>query len=80
MSDTMHPCPKCGQPTPDERYQIVGTLLCTTCTPQAPRLFGAMIYDHKTGGVLEVCNEEQFKAIKAHNDPSKDMDLEAFTP
>jgi hypothetical protein len=23
-----------------------------------------MIYDHKTGGVLEVCNEDQFKAIR----------------
>jgi len=80
MTDTMHPCPKCGKPTPDERYQIVGVLTCCECTPQKSRPLGAMIYSHKTGGVLELCNEEQLKAIKAHNDPSKDQDLVDFAP
>ena len=81
MSDeTFHPCPKCGKPTPDERYQAIGVLTCCDCTPQKPRLLGVVVYDHKTGGVLELCNEDQFKAIKSHNDPSKDQDLVDFAP
>lgn len=79
-TETFHVCPKCGVLVPDERYELVGTLLCVKCTPEKPRPLGVPIYSHKTGAVLEICNEEQFKAIKSHNDPSKDKDLEDFTP
>jgi hypothetical protein len=77
--EEMIPCPKCGKPFPEERRDL-GFGACIACTPQGERPLGVVVYDHKTGGVLEVCNRDQFEAIKSHNDPSKDKDLEDFTP
>jgi len=75
-----HACPTCGKQVPDERFEVVGDLRCIECTPQRPRAKGVMVYDHKTAGVLEICNDEQFQAIKSHNDPSKDEGMEDFKP
>ena len=74
-----HPCPKCGNETPSERYELLGVLTCINCTPQSPKAKGVVVYDHKTGGVLEVCNDDQFEKLKSHNDPSKDEDVD-FRP
>jgi len=80
MSGT-HPCPSCGKPVPDEREELLGVRTCIACTRQPPKPRGVMIYDHKTAGALHVCrSEEEFRKIKGHNDPSKDGDLEDFTP
>jgi len=75
-----HPCPGCGKDVPDERRDLLGVETCVDCTPQKPRPKGYMVYDHKTGGVMETCSDEQHAKMSAHNDPSKDDDLEDFTP
>ena len=64
-TDGTHECPKCGAQVANERFLLIGTLLCPACTPQRPRLKGVMEYEGKTAGVLIVTeNEELFKALK----------------
>ena len=56
-------CAKCGKPMPAERAEL-GLMACKECTPQGkPK--GIMVYSHKTGGMLEVTNDEEvFQRIK----------------
>lgn len=69
VEDETIACAKCGKPMPAERL-VLGLSGCKACTPQRKPL-GAMIYSHKTGGVLEVTdNEEAFKKIKGSADDS----------
>lgn len=79
VPDEMIPCPKCGKPFPKERKDL-GFGACIACTPQGERPLGVVVYDGKTAGSLCICDREQFERIKAQNDPSKDKDLEDFTP
>jgi len=59
-------CSKCGKPMPAERLEF-GLHKCSACTPQSkPK--GVMIYDHKTGGVLETTSDEVFEEMKKSND------------
>jgi ribosomal protein L37AE/L43A len=62
--DGDHDCPKCGKKTPNERYILVGTMLCTTCTVDKP-IYGVVEYGHKTGGVLIITeSKEEFDQLR----------------
>jgi hypothetical protein len=62
-------CSECDNEFPDERHDLLGVATCISCTPQAPKPLGVMIYDHKSGGVMETIDDpELFKQFKTSND------------
>ncbi len=62
-------CAKCHQPIPPERLAAVpDATLCVSCLRaggDVPQKRGRMVFDHKTGGQLEVLSPEQFETMKA---------------
>ena len=63
--DGLHECPICKEQVPNERFHLLGTLLCPGCTAQKPKLLGVMEYESKNAGVLIVTdNEDLFRALK----------------
>lgn len=68
-----HKCPVCGIDVPDERRELLGVETCVKCTKQKPKPKGAMVYPHKTGGVLAICDtDEDYEAISKSANPRKE--------
>jgi hypothetical protein len=59
-------CKRCGLPIPPERLEAVpDAVMCVKCLTAAgdvPQKKGRLVFDHKTGGQLEVLTPRQFEA------------------
>ena len=58
-------CRGCGQPIPDRRLQAVPTTVwCVTCAEtRVERVGGNMLWEHKTGAVIEIKPESEAQAF-----------------
>ena len=60
----VHPCPSCGRQVSNQR-RVIGTELCTMCSPQTKFPLGVMDYSSKTGGVLMIVTDPHlFRILK----------------
>lgn len=60
-------CEKCKKAMPAERLEL-GLKTCMECSPKG-RPKGVMVYSHKTGGVLDITdNEEVFRQLRGSAD------------
>jgi RNA polymerase-binding transcription factor DksA len=61
-------CASCHQPIPQERLEALpGTTRCVKCS-DTRKVKGALIFEHKTGGSLQVVSEEQQQRMRAAED------------
>ena len=51
----------CGNPMPQERLEL-GFKYCVSCAEKInkPKTRGRMVYEHKTGGFIEIMSNESF--------------------
>jgi len=61
-------CSRCKNPIPQERLDVVpDATMCVSCLKKAgdvPTKKGRLVFDHKTGGQLEVLSPKQFEAMQ----------------
>ena len=57
----------CGNPMPRERYEL-GFKYCVQCAERInkPKKKGRMVYEHKTGGYIELMSAESYKDNKKY--------------
>ena len=57
----------CGSPMPYERFEL-GFKYCVKCAEQInrPKKRGRMVYEHKTGGYIEVLSDDSYKSNKKY--------------
>ena len=65
-------CINCTLPIEQERLEAIPTTkVCVCCAKrgagQAAKVRGVMVFDHKTGGSIQVINEETFKDWRKYN-------------
>jgi hypothetical protein len=53
-----HKCPGCGSDTPNERYTVLGTVMCIPCSKQPKKIYGVMIYTEKAVATLVATEDE----------------------
>lgn len=64
MTDVPKVYCKCGNAIPQERLDALpGTTSCVKCST-VPRKVGRLVYEHKTGGSLQVLEPEQAAAMR----------------
>lgn len=63
-------CTKCRNPVEEERVKILDSTICSSCAKKNPtkKVKGILIYPHKTGGYIQVVNEETFDQFKSDTD------------
>lgn len=65
-------CNRCKQPIPSERLSAVpDAVMCVPCLRASGDVKlkkGRLVFDHKTGGALEVVSEEQLNRMKETQD------------
>jgi hypothetical protein len=67
-------CRTCENKIESERLEVLpNTLFCSSCAHKhnivKPRL-GRMVFDHKTGGTLQIMSPQSFKETKAYYEPN----------
>jgi hypothetical protein len=63
--DGIHRCPSCNKEVPNERYFLVGNIMCCGCSAQPKKLYGVMEYSEKAVGILVMTEDENvFKELK----------------
>jgi Prokaryotic dksA/traR C4-type zinc finger len=61
-------CVHCNKPIPQERLDAIpDATTCVSClkaTGDVPRKKGRLVFDHKTGGQIEVLSPNQFETMR----------------
>jgi len=65
-------CYACGNPIPKERLEAIPDAThcidCLKAKGDVTRKVGRLVFDHKTGGTLQVSTPEQLAALKSAED------------
>ena len=64
----MRYCTSCGAEVEEERIELLDSMVCSACAKcgiaQPPIEKGVMVYDHKTGGQLQILSESGYELHK----------------
>lgn len=59
-------CIGCNKPVEQERVTLLNSKICSVCAKSArvDKVKGAMVYDHKTAGYLQIMKTDTYNVFK----------------